>query len=129
MSGLQPPDARVADAWRDGSDVFKLRVEVVGLTSYKYASVVRLTMDDPRNDHMKEGSVILVAGRHEEEYSYTVLDDEKEGFTDVECESLGVLEADYRMNQDEITTWGADQDEARELAEAARSSTGSDRDD
>lgn len=89
------------------------------MTSYKYASVTRLTMDDPCNEHLEEGTVLLTAGKHEETYTYAVLDEDKEGFTDVECEVLGVLEADQRMNKDEIETWAADQDRALELAREA----------
>lgn len=86
------------------------------MTGYKYASVVRLAMDDPRNDDLNEGDVIIVAGKHDD-YEYMVFGDEE--FVDVECEVLGVLGADYRMSKSEIKSWAADQDQAAEIAEGS----------
>lgn len=76
--------------------------------NYLYASVVRLTMDDPRNDSLEEGDVMIVSGKHEDGYSYTVVDEEKRGFTDVECEVLRTVESPYRMGKQEIRSWAAE---------------------
>lgn len=89
------------------------------MSSYKYASVVQLAEDDPANDHLEEGGIRLVAGKHEDGYSYTVRDHDAGDFVDVECRVLGVLEADYRMNKSEIVSWAADQDEAVQYAQEA----------
>lgn len=88
------------------------------MSSYKYASVVQLVEDDPANPASK-GDIRLVAGKHEETYSYSVLDRDAGDFVDVECRVLGVLEADYRMNKSEIVSWAADQDEAVQYVQEA----------
>lgn len=88
------------------------------MSSYKYASVVQLVEDDPANS-ATVGDIRLIAGQHEDTYSYTVHDDEKHDFVDVECEVIHVLEAPERMNKKEITQWAANQDEAVEAAQEA----------
>lgn len=79
------------------------------MASYRYASVVRLTMDDPRNDNLSEGDVLIAAGKCEDGVSHTVLNPEEKGFTDVECEVLETFEADRVMSEGDITDWGAEQ--------------------
>lgn len=71
-------------------------------------------MDDPRNEAEK-GSIRLVAGKHEDGYSYSVVADD--GFVDVECETIEVIgPAEYPMGKREVERWAADQDEAKEAA-------------
>lgn len=89
------------------------------MSNYRYAAVVQLTMDDPVNEDRNEGDVMLVAGKNADGYSYTVIDEDTEGFVDVECEVLGTIEAPERMTENGIRAWAANQPEARELAEAA----------
>lgn len=90
------------------------------MSSYKYASVVQLTEDDPaEKSTLEEGDIRLVAGKHEESYSYSVLAEASKDFVDVGCRVLGVLEADYRMSKSEIVSWAADQDEAVQYAQEA----------
>ena len=57
--------------------------------AYRYATLVRLTMDDPRNEDMNEGTEFLAAGKHEDGYSYNVIGDED--LVTVECETVGVV--------------------------------------
>ncbi len=77
--------------------------------NYRYASKVRLTMDDPRNENMTEGTVMMLAGKCDEGVAYTVVDEEKEGYTNVECEVLAQYHADERMSEDEIKNFGVAQ--------------------
>lgn len=86
--------------------------------TYRYASVVRLTMDDPTND-IGEGDVFIVAGQCEDGVFHTVLDDETKGFVDVECEVIDTFHADYRMSKSEIKAWAGDLDEAKQAAKNA----------
>jgi hypothetical protein len=79
------------------------------MASYKYASVVRLTMDDPRNDNLEEGDVLMTAGKCEDGVSHTVLNPETKGFTEVECEVIETFEADQVMSKSDIMDWGATQ--------------------
>lgn len=88
------------------------------MSSYKYASVVQLDEDDPRND-LKAGDVLLVEGKNEDGYTYTVRDPTAGDFVDIDCRVVGRLEADYRMSKQEIRAWAADQDRAVELAKEA----------
>ena len=69
---------------------------------YRYGTVLRLTMDDPQNDHMPKGTMHLKAGKHENGWSHTVIDEEKEGFTEVKSETVAVYEAAGRMDKDAI---------------------------
>lgn len=89
------------------------------MSSYKYATVVQLTEDDPANKELVEGEIIIAAGKHDEDYHYTVLDEENEGFADVNCKPLGVIKAPERMGENDIVSWAADQDEAVILAREA----------
>ena len=76
--------------------------------AYRHASVVRLTMDDPRNGH-EEGSVFIEPGTCDDGVAYTVVSEEKKGFLDIECEVLETFEADTRMSRPDIKSWGAQQ--------------------
>lgn len=77
--------------------------------SYRWASVVRLTMDDPVNDHMEEGTETIVAGRCEDGISHTVFDPEARGdFVRIECEVLQQYHAESRMTRDDIVTWAVE---------------------
>lgn len=87
------------------------------MASYKYACVVRLTMDDPRNDNLEEGDVLIAAGKCEDGVSHTVLDPEKKGFTEVECEVIETFEADQVMSKSDITDWGATQAQKQNVME------------
>jgi len=82
--------------------------------SYRYATVVQLTMDDPRNGH-EEGDILLVAGNHPESYSYTVYGEND--FVDVECDSLQVVgPSPSHMNKAEVQAWASGQPKAKEAA-------------
>lgn len=90
------------------------------MTGYKYAAVVQLTEPDLANFY-PEGYTRLVAGKHEDGYSYTARDERLGVSTDVECEVIERLEADPHMSEGEIIGWAADQERAREAAaEASR---------
>lgn len=88
--------------------------------NYRYVSVVRLTMDDPTNENLDEGTILMQAGKCEDGVAHTVLDEENGDFVDVECEVLTTLKAEYRMGEREIERWAADQDEAKQAAKEAR---------
>jgi len=76
--------------------------------TFRHASVVRLTMDDPRNGH-EEGTVFIEPGTCDDGVAYTVIDEENEGFLDIECEVLETFEADSPMSRSDIKDWGAQQ--------------------
>ena len=88
------------------------------MKTYKYAAVIQLTESDPVNS-LEEGDIFLVAGKHEDGHSYTVLDEEAGDIVDIECEVIKRLEADYRMPKEEIVSWAAEQERAREAAAEA----------
>lgn len=86
---------------------------------YQYATVVRSVEYDPRND-IDAGRIEIVAGKHPDGWARTVIDDEAEGFRDIEHETLGVVgAADVPMGKQEIKAWAAETDLAKELAEGA----------
>ena len=81
------------------------------MTGYKYAAVVQLTEPDTANS-LPKGYTILVAGKHEDGYSYIAGDGRLGLSIDVECEVIERLEADCRMPKGEIIGWAADQERA-----------------
>lgn len=90
-----------------------------GSGGYRYATVVRTVEDDPRND-IPAGQVRLIAGRHEDGWSYTILDEEREGFREVQCETLGVVcPCPIPKGKQGIVAWAAETDAATGIAEGA----------
>jgi len=87
------------------------------MASYKYASVVRLTMDDPRNENLEEGDVLMAAGQCDDEVSHTVLNPDTKGFTEIECEVIETFEADQVMSKSDIMDWGATQAQKQNVME------------
>ena len=83
---------------------------------YRHVSVIRLTMDDPVNEDLNEGDVLLRAGRCEDGVSHTVLSEQTKSFLDVECEVLGRLETESKMTEREIEQWAAGQERVKDLA-------------
>lgn len=89
------------------------------MTGYRYATVVRSIEDDPVND-IESGRIMIVGGKHPDGWSRTVIDEELEGFRDVDHEALGVVgPADHPMDEKAIVTWAAETDEAKTLAQEA----------
>lgn len=78
---------------------------------YRAATVVRQLEYDPCND-TESGRVFIAEGDHEDGYSYTVLDDEKEGFRDIECEALAVHRAREPMSKEAIQDFAVEQERA-----------------
>lgn len=103
-------------------------IEEVG--RYSYATVVKQAEYDPRND-IESGQVFIVAGRHPDGYSYTVVDEQNEGFRDIHCETLGVVgPADSRLDKMGIQRWASEQEAPTALAESASNErSGSDGDE
>lgn len=69
--------------------------------TYRYATLVRLTRDDPVNGH-DEGDELFVEGKHPDGWSYNVLSDEKQGVIRIPCETVKTYEAPTRMGQEDI---------------------------
>ena len=76
---------------------------------YRSASMVRLSMDDPVNDRLEKGTVMLIEGPCEDGISHTVMDRDQGDFVDIECELLETFEADSWMTKEEIKDWGVEQ--------------------
>lgn len=74
---------------------------------YKWASIIRLTMDDPVNDNLDEGTEMIAAGRCEDGVSHTVFDRETGDFIDISCEVVKRYQADSWMSKRDIQTWAS----------------------
>jgi len=79
---------------RDGTEVER--------GNYRYATVVKQTMDDPRND-IEAGRVEIVAGQFEDGVIRTVFHDGD--FLEIEGKQLEQFHADTRMSASDIRTW------------------------
>lgn len=76
---------------------------------YETVSVVRLTMDDPTNENMEEGDVMIAAGSCPHGNAYSVLHEAGEDFVDIECEVLEQFEPEKPMMKSDIIDWGVQQ--------------------
>ena len=74
---------------------------------YRWASIIRLTMDDPVNEKLDEGTEMTVSGRCEDGVSHTVFDRETGDFIDIQCEVVKRYQADSWMSKTDIQTWAA----------------------
>lgn len=88
------------------------------MSSYRYVTLVKQTEYDPRND-IPPGQLSLAAGKHPTGESYTILDEENEGFRDIQREAVAVFEARKQMSEDDILDWATEQDEVVAAAKEA----------
>lgn len=77
------------------------------MTSYKYATLLRATADDPHPDNeVSEGDLHVKAGKHEDGDQYEVLTDEQVAV--VEFETVAVYEADRQMSKRQAAKFARD---------------------
>ena len=82
--------------------------------NYRHAATVKQTMDDPVND-VEAGTITIVAGRCDDGVIRTVIDDETEGFLDIEGDVIERFHADARMSKRDIKSWAAEKANASEV--------------
>jgi len=77
------------------------------MTSYKYATILRATTDDPHPENdVSEGDLHIKAGKHEDGDQYTVLGEEQVAV--VAFETVAVYEADQKMSKREAVEFARD---------------------
>jgi len=85
------------------------------MSTYKYGTILRVQNDDPRNS-LKEGDIIIEAGKLEDGDSYTALADD--GPVTVEMETVAVYESETKMGEDEAKEFARDRYLEEQEAEA-----------
>ena len=68
------------------------------MASYMYATIARLVEDDPSDPNANEGDITVLAGKRKNP-SYTVVDEDNEGFAEVECEVVEIIELATRTGK------------------------------